>query len=278
MPSNTTNLALYKKNPATDGADTFNIDTMLNENWDKIDTAVAQANKITAKSASATLTATEQGIVEVTTGSSVITITLPSAATSGLRYTIKKVDAGSGTVTVATTSGQVIDGATTKTINARYVSLTVVSNGTGWDIVIDGVLNPWGDNTRSCVLSATNAAQALSAGVATKVTWGSTNRDNLTEFSTSRFTAKHAGLYHMTGTISLSGMTGGSTSLNIVLYVNGVGIHTLAIVTPNVASLLVPFSDIFTLNVGDYAEIYITSNNTGATIGSGSLMNLVQEA
>jgi hypothetical protein len=40
MPSNTTNLALYKKNPATDGLDTFNIDTMLNENWDKIDANV----------------------------------------------------------------------------------------------------------------------------------------------------------------------------------------------------------------------------------------------
>jgi hypothetical protein len=37
MPSNTPNLNLYKKNPATDGDDTFNIETMLNENFDKID-------------------------------------------------------------------------------------------------------------------------------------------------------------------------------------------------------------------------------------------------
>ncbi len=34
-------LGLLKKDPATDGADTFNIETMLNENWDKIDTAVS---------------------------------------------------------------------------------------------------------------------------------------------------------------------------------------------------------------------------------------------
>lgn len=39
MPSNTPNLGLYKKDPIADGNDTFNIETMLNENWDKIDTA-----------------------------------------------------------------------------------------------------------------------------------------------------------------------------------------------------------------------------------------------
>ncbi|MBY9078317.1 hypothetical protein KIH86_17595 [Paenibacillus sp. HN-1] len=37
MPENTPNLNLYKVNPATDGNDTFNIDTMLNANWDRVD-------------------------------------------------------------------------------------------------------------------------------------------------------------------------------------------------------------------------------------------------
>lgn len=37
MASNTENLELLKKNPTTDGADTFNVQTMLNDNWDKID-------------------------------------------------------------------------------------------------------------------------------------------------------------------------------------------------------------------------------------------------
>lgn len=40
MASNTPNLGLLKKDPMTDGNETFNIETMLNENWDKIDTAV----------------------------------------------------------------------------------------------------------------------------------------------------------------------------------------------------------------------------------------------
>ncbi|MDR3595091.1 hypothetical protein [Clostridium sp.] len=40
MPSNTTNLGLYKVDPVADGTNTFNIKTMLNDNWDKVDNAV----------------------------------------------------------------------------------------------------------------------------------------------------------------------------------------------------------------------------------------------
>ena len=39
MATNTPHLKLLKKNVLTDGNETFNIETMLNENWDKIDTA-----------------------------------------------------------------------------------------------------------------------------------------------------------------------------------------------------------------------------------------------
>ncbi|MWV44578.1 hypothetical protein GRF59_13165 [Paenibacillus sp. HJL G12] len=39
MSSNTPYLGLLKKDPTTDGNETFNIKTMLNENWDKIDFA-----------------------------------------------------------------------------------------------------------------------------------------------------------------------------------------------------------------------------------------------
>lgn len=41
MATKTTNLQLYKVNPATDGADTFNFDTILNANWDKLDAHAA---------------------------------------------------------------------------------------------------------------------------------------------------------------------------------------------------------------------------------------------
>lgn len=45
MASNTPNLNLLKKDPIADGNDTFNIQTMLNENWDKIDAAVGEVRE-----------------------------------------------------------------------------------------------------------------------------------------------------------------------------------------------------------------------------------------
>jgi hypothetical protein len=40
MGEYTPNINLYKPNPITDANDTFNIETILNENWDKIDTSI----------------------------------------------------------------------------------------------------------------------------------------------------------------------------------------------------------------------------------------------
>lgn len=44
MASNTPNLNLLKKDPVTDRDDAFNIQTMLNDNWDKIDAAMGQVD------------------------------------------------------------------------------------------------------------------------------------------------------------------------------------------------------------------------------------------
>ena len=42
MTSYTPNLKLLKKDPSTDGNDTFNLKTMLNDNWDKVDEEVGK--------------------------------------------------------------------------------------------------------------------------------------------------------------------------------------------------------------------------------------------
>jgi hypothetical protein len=62
------------------------------------------------------------------------TITLPTAVGNTNQYTIKNV--GTNTVSIATTSSQTIDGSASPiTINVQYVSLTLVSNGTNWNII-----------------------------------------------------------------------------------------------------------------------------------------------
>lgn len=60
LANNTPNLELYKVDPITDGDKTFNVTTMLNENWDKIDRAAAEWGnaKILAPKA---FTATDEG-------------------------------------------------------------------------------------------------------------------------------------------------------------------------------------------------------------------------
>jgi hypothetical protein len=70
-------------------------------------------------------------LIENTSGSN--TITLPTAVGCvGYQFVIKNT--GTGTVTLATTSGQTIDGASTQTIS-QYTALTPVSNGTNWILI-----------------------------------------------------------------------------------------------------------------------------------------------
>ena len=61
------------------------------------------------------------------------TVTLPTAVGNTSRYDIKNI--GSGTATIATTSAQTIDGSTPITLPVQYTSLTIVSNGTDWNII-----------------------------------------------------------------------------------------------------------------------------------------------
>lgn len=66
-------------------------------------------------------------VVDVTSSSP--TITLPDATQVGMLFIIK--NSGAGTVTLATTSGQTIDGAAPGTV-ASGNSLTLVSTGANW--------------------------------------------------------------------------------------------------------------------------------------------------
>ena len=72
-------------------------------------------------------------IVLATSGGSGITLTLPSP-TSGKIYSIKKVDAGVGAVTINTTSGT-IDGSASKSLTVQYQALTITSDGTNFFII-----------------------------------------------------------------------------------------------------------------------------------------------
>jgi|GEM_PF-5273636 len=63
------------------------------------------------------------------------TVTLPTAVgATGRTYVIKNT-AASGTITIATTSSQTIDGASTKSLTTQYSSLVVQSTGANWIVI-----------------------------------------------------------------------------------------------------------------------------------------------
>lgn len=97
-----------------------------------METGIESRLTVAVKSGAYTLTASDDVILANATSAG-FTLTLPTAvAPVGRVYSIKKTDATSNVVTVATTSAQTIDGLTTRTIDIQYGSLTVVSDGTNW--------------------------------------------------------------------------------------------------------------------------------------------------
>jgi uncharacterized protein YqkB len=65
-----------------------------------------------------------------------ITLNLPAVATSeGFEYTIKKIDSSANAVTIDGNASELIDGATTQTINYQWTSATIVCDGSAWYIV-----------------------------------------------------------------------------------------------------------------------------------------------
>jgi hypothetical protein len=83
-------------------------------------------------------------IVRATGGSTyAVTLPLATAANTGQEYTIKSAMNAGVALTVNTTSSQTIDGVTSVSL-ARFESLRVVSNGSGWDIISDKVAAVYG--------------------------------------------------------------------------------------------------------------------------------------
>jgi len=71
-------------------------------------------------------------------------VTLPTAVGKpGQSFIIKKIDSSANTVTVATTSSQTIDGATTYIMGYQYQSVTVQSNGANWLIIGEHLVTTW---------------------------------------------------------------------------------------------------------------------------------------
>jgi len=88
-----------------------------------------------AKTAGYTVTATDYTVAaNASTGA--LSITLPtSVGITGKVYVIKKMDSTANVVTVATTSSQTIDGATTRALSLQYDAISVQADGANWIVI-----------------------------------------------------------------------------------------------------------------------------------------------
>ncbi|MFP9114592.1 beta strand repeat-containing protein [Flavobacterium sp. RHBU_3] len=107
-----------------------------------------------AKTAAYTILSTDDTIDF--TGATTATATLLTAVGyTGKRFTIK--NSGTGVITLATTSSQTIDGATTFTLPNQYSSITVQSDGANWKIMSVYGLQGEGTLSKSAAYTITAA-------------------------------------------------------------------------------------------------------------------------
>jgi hypothetical protein len=111
-----------------------------------LDVRGSMALNLVSKTSSYTATTTDN-VLLVSAASGNLTLTLPTAAgITGRIYTVKRTDSTTAnTVTVATTSSQTIDGATTYTrLWDQNTYVQVISDGANWQMLDEhGIPEPW---------------------------------------------------------------------------------------------------------------------------------------
>ncbi|MGI8406392.1 MAG: beta strand repeat-containing protein [Thermomicrobiales bacterium] len=187
LSNETVGASLYADRTNTGGAGSTDL-LLKNSNGSTLNTNVTikhdgkvgigktPASLLDVNGAISTSLATKTGAYTLTTTNSVIladatsggfTLTLPTAVgIDGRQYTIKRINSAANNVTLGTTSSQTIDGSTTKVLTSQYQQIVVVSDGSNWQIVANGlassIVSAWGGITGT-LLSQTDLQTALNA-------------------------------------------------------------------------------------------------------------------
>ena len=104
----------------------------INQNFDEL---YNQIETVTSLSADTTIDDT-YGTMSVDATAANTTITLPTASgITGKIYRIAKSDASANTVIIDGNASETINGATTLTLQYRYSSVSIQSDGTNWIII-----------------------------------------------------------------------------------------------------------------------------------------------
>ena len=180
-----------------------------NTDVELIGTGASSNLTVTTKTTTATLTALERGVILASTSGGAYTITLPTAVgNSGLFYHFKKTTNDLTQLTIDANGSETIDGSLTRVMDVRHEELSIVSDGSNWNIL--HIYIPF-----IGVGYTTNAGSTLTSGTDTYIDFEDLVYDpyslvsgagggNKTVPSTGwRFTAPKAGKYRVTGSVEL---------------------------------------------------------------------------
>lgn len=104
-----------------------------------------------------TYTAVAGDFVAADATSGAFTVTLPTAVGVTTPIAVKKVDSSVHAITIATTSSQTIDGASTKAVGTQYDGYVLVSDGSNWlvaAVLLEGSTGPAGELGYAAVTTA----------------------------------------------------------------------------------------------------------------------------
>jgi hypothetical protein len=123
----------------TVGGDSNIWGTELNNNWAIIDKLGAVAIVSVSFSQAIPLFPFPETLVRVSTGAIVVTSTIPAAsAAAGKIFTVKKIDAPSGTARIITADGSLIEGQTEWDLTNQFAFVRLLSNGVSYDVIGSG--------------------------------------------------------------------------------------------------------------------------------------------
>lgn len=90
----------------------------------------------TSTKASSYTIGTSDTVIFANASSGNVTITIPLASScSGYSFIVKRIDSSANTCQVSCSGSDTIDGQTSISFNAQYLSMTMISNGSAWYII-----------------------------------------------------------------------------------------------------------------------------------------------
>ena len=226
------------------------IDSSQEAVWGKL------TRQFASKSAAYTAVAQEDDILLVDASGAARTITLPAAASSsGMILTVKKTDSSKNGVTIDGNASETIDGATTQVLYAQYESMTIVCDGTGWQIVA------WDIPPTFCSVLH-DANQTISTATPTILAFNTETYDNHDIHSSganTKITVQRPGLWQYHANVEWDGAAAGKRTLEILL--NGTAIEYDTSDAPGSNIFSQAFRGHKVLAVGDYLEVRVTQDS-----------------